>query len=134
MYTGTAYYDCGPVFALTGRFGYFVTPGFLPIFALVLRSAKIRQITKYFPFPHYPISLSWISASKEKTVYGVVAGLGVEFPTFIGASTIRFEYTFNRTQAIAISDQVLPILGTHKFHYPETNAIKMAWVWNFDKK
>jgi opacity protein-like surface antigen len=130
-YNATAYYDRGPTWALTGRVGYFVTPGFLPYVRFGVQASRDEVNYQVFAVPTLPTGLGSDFSSEKTTVFGVVAGAGVELPTFIGASTIRFEYTFTRSDRIQIEDEALPILGTHKFHYPQTSEFKVAWIWNF---
>jgi hypothetical protein len=129
---GSVLYDRGPVYALTLRGGYFVTPGFMPyvrVGALYSRDEATYQanITTGFtaPLPDF--------SSKKDDVWGAVAGIGVEFPAFIGPSTIRFEYTYSVTENLVIDDGTPPIVGTHNFTHPhpETSAVKVSWVWNF---
>jgi len=136
--TGTMLYDRGDIFGLTGRVGYFVTPGFMPYLRLGIQMSRDEVEYQSFIgtatvtsgrtgtqtiFPDY--------SSKTKDVYGVVAGIGAELPTFIGASTIRVEYNFVRTESVIIEDNTFPIIGNHKFRYPESHMGKVSWVWNF---
>lgn len=130
---GTVLYERGPVWALTLRGGYFVTPGFMPYVRLGAQysrdEATIQENISInaggLAFPDFN--------SKREHLWGAVAGVGVEFPAFIGPSTVRFEYTYAVSENMVIDDGALPILGTHNFihPHPETSAIKFAWVWNF---
>ena len=129
VYNGTALYKRGTIFGLSTRLGYFVTPGFLVYGRVGAQVSRDEASYQVFTFSGAPTTSDF--SSNKKDVYGGVAGLGVEFPTFIGASTFRFEYTFSRTERLNIEDTALPVVGTHHFHYPETNAIKAVWVWNF---
>lgn len=134
---GSVRYERGPIYALTLRGGYFVTPGFLPyvrVGAQYSRDEATYQanIGSNLGGPFGFVSLPDFS-SKKDDIWGVVAGIGVEFPAFIGPSTIRFEYTYSATQNIVIDDSTAPIIGTHNFRHPqpENSAIKASWVWNF---
>jgi len=130
---GSVLYNRGPVYALTLRGGYFVTPGFMPYVragAQYSRDEATYQASIFQPgVGLIPDALN----SKRDDVWGAVAGIGVEFPAFIGPSTIRVEYTFSVTENIVIDDTVGVMRGTHNFRdpYPETSTIKLAWVWNF---
>lgn len=133
---GSVLYERGPVWALTLRGGYFVTPGFMPYVRLGAQfsrdEATIQESINNtgFAFPNGIVS---DFNSKHEHLWGAVAGIGVEFPAFIGPSTLRFEYIYAVTENFVIDDGALPILGTHNFTnpHPETSAIKVAWVWNF---
>jgi hypothetical protein len=126
VFSATAFYKRGPVLGLTGRAGWFVTPGFMPYVRLGAQVshdegsyqvvAGVNQVRDY--------------SERSKQIYGVVGGIGVELPTFIGPSTLRFEYTYSCTQSLTIVDNQPPILGTNRFPSPVTNAFKVAWVWN----
>lgn len=124
---GSVVYDRGAVYALTLRGGYFVTPGFMPY--VRVGGQYSRDEASYAA----TISGAPDFSSKREGIWGVVAGIGVEFPAFIGPSTIRAEYTFARTENLVIDDGAAPIIGTHNFTHPhpETSALKLAWVWNF---
>lgn len=134
---GSVLYERGPVYQFTLRGGYFVTPGFMPYVRVGAQysrdeatySASIFQ-PAVGPFPALGVP---DYSSKREDIWGVVAGIGVEFPAFIGPSTVRVEYTFARTENLVIEDGVAPMIGTHNFTHPhpETSAIKFAWVWNF---
>ncbi len=129
---GTVVYDRGPVYQFTLRGGYFVTPGFMPY---VRVGAQYSRDEATYSASIFQPGVGGIPdfSSKREDIWGVVAGIGVEFPAFIGPSTIRAEYTFARTQNLVIDDGVAPMIGTHNFTHPhpETSAIKFAWVWNF---
>lgn len=130
-YSGTAYYDRGPTWALTTRAGYFVTPGFMPYVRFGFQASRDEVNYQVIAVPIAVPQPRSDFSSEKTTVFGVVAGAGVELPTFIGGSTIRFEYTFTRSDRIQIEDNDLPIIGTNKFHYPQTSEFKVAWIWNF---
>lgn len=137
-FTGTTLYDRGPIFALTTRFGYFVTPGFFPYVRAGVQTSRDTVTYQVFEgdtiTPIQDLSIiprRWDQSSLKKRIYGFVLGVGVEFPAFIGPSTVRIEYNFTQNQNMSINDLVLPITGTHNFHEPQNNIIKAAWVWNF---
>lgn len=136
IFNATAYYDHGPIWALTARAGYFVTPGFLPYVRLGGQVSRDEANYKVFaggPLQpiNYPGPFVFDFSSVKKNVLGLVAGIGVELPTFIGGTTVRFEYTYSLSERLTIDDLLPPIAGTNEFHHSQTNAIKMAWVWNF---
>ncbi|MGE3319716.1 MAG: outer membrane protein [Candidatus Berkiella sp.] len=128
---GSVLYERGPVWALTLRGGYFVTPGFMPYVRVGAQYSRDEATVQE------NITLGAAALpdfnSKREHLWGAVAGIGVEFPAFIGPSTVRFEYTYAVTENLVIDDGALPIVGTHNFTHPhpETSAIKFAWVWNF---
>ncbi len=132
---GSVLYERGPIYGLTLRGGYFVTPGFMPYVRAGAQYSRDEATYQSF------ITLGGVAgstlipdfASKREHVWGAVAGIGVEFPAFIGPSTIRFEYTFAVTENIVLDDGAGPMIGTHNFTHPqpENNAIKASWVWNF---
>ncbi len=126
-YTGSVLYDRGDILGLTGRVGYFVTPFFMPYVRLGAQMSRDEVSYQVITSPTQAPDFS----SRKKDVYGFVAGVGAEFPTYIGASTIRFEYNFTKTESVIIEDNFLPVVGNHKFRYPETHIGKIAWVWNF---
>ncbi len=128
-YTGSVLYDRGDIYAITGRAGYFVTPFFMPYIRLGAQMS--RDEVSYQVAVNTPIGPALDFSSRKKDVYGFVTGIGAEFPTYIGASTIRFEYNFTKTESVIIEDNFLPVVGNHKFRYPETHIGKIAWVWNF---
>lgn len=128
-YVGTMLYDRGNIYALTGRAGYFVTPFFMPYIRLGAQMS--RDEVSYQVFVNTPAGPAPDFSSRKKDVYGFVTGIGAEFPTYIGASTIRFEYNFTKTESVIIEDNFLPVVGNHKYRYPETHIGKIAWVWNF---
>ncbi len=138
--TGTMLYDRGDIYAVTGRAGYFVTPFFMPYVRLGAQLS--RDEVQYQVFTNGAVTVGGAIvgpatnifadySSRKKDVYGVVAGVGAEFPTYIGASTIRFEYNFVKTESVIIDDHTFPVIGNHKFRYPESHIGKMAWIWNF---
>ena len=124
---GTALYDRGNVYGLTGRAGYFVTPFFLPYVRL---GAQVSRDTVNFQVNINSGAFNDFSSTK-KDVYGFVAGVGAEIPTYIGNSTLRVEYNFVRTESVIIEDNVIPVIGVHKFRYPQSQIGKVTWVWNF---
>jgi hypothetical protein len=142
---GTVLYDRGDIYAITGRAGYFVTPFFMPYLRLGAQLSRDEVsyqsftgavVTAGAPAPVGPAVGALGNffpdySSKTKDVYGIVAGIGAEFPTYIGASTIRFEYNFVKTESVIIDDHAFPVIGNHKFRYPESHIGKIAWVWNF---
>lgn len=131
-YSATAYYDRGPLFALTGRAGWFVTSGFLPYVRLGAQVSRDKVNFQVFPFSSVmPMGALKDFSSARHSQYGVVAGLGIELPALIGASTVRVEYVFSKTETATIIDTQGPIYGKHTFKRPEVNALKVAWVWNF---
>jgi hypothetical protein len=133
FYSGTVRYHRGNIFALTGRLGWFVTPGFMPYLRLgaqISRDEAQYQAGVAFNTGNTVVVLPDFS-SKKQDVWGAVGALGVELPTFIGASTFRFEYMHVRTERVEIIDTVAPIIGTHRFRSPETNEIRASFVWNF---
>lgn len=132
-FSGNIVYDRDTIYGLTGRIGYFVTPGFMPYVRVggqVSHDELNYQVT--VTSGALPVPLRDFS-STDDDIYGVVAGIGVEFPSFIGPSTLRFEWTFSRTEDLTINDSILPVLGQHYIDdpHPETNVLKVAWVWNF---
>jgi len=130
--SATAFFDRGPAWDITARFGYFVTPGFMPYIRAGARVSNVEVNYQVFTYPTLPFGIFASDFSSEsRTIWGVVAGFGAEFPTFIGASTLRFEYLFTRSDRILIDDSTLPIVGTHKFRYPETHELRLQWVYNF---
>lgn len=131
---GSVVYERGPIYALTLRGGYFVTPGFMPYVRAGAQYSRDEAIYQSFISTGVPAAPLFPDfASKREYVWGAVAGIGVEFPAFIGPSTIRFEYTYAVTENIVIDDSTAPLIGTHNFRHPqpENSAIKAAWVWNF---
>ncbi|MBN9287680.1 MAG: hypothetical protein BGO43_02695 [Gammaproteobacteria bacterium 39-13] len=125
---GTILYDRGDIYALTARIGYFVTPFFMPY--VRVGGQLSHDEVSYQTF--YTASLAPDFSSRTKDVYGYVVGAGAEFPTYIGSSTIRFEYNFVETQRLVIEDNSFPALGgSHKFHSPESHVGKISFVWNF---
>ncbi|MBS0287195.1 MAG: hypothetical protein JSR17_07860 [Proteobacteria bacterium] len=138
---GTLLYDRGDIYAITGRAGYFVTPFFMPYVRLGAQMSRDEVnyqvnvngslVAPFSPVPGVVPGVAFDFSSRKKDVYGFVAGVGAEFPTYIGASTIRFEYNFTKTESVIIEDNFLPVVGNHKFRYPETHIGKIAWVWNF---
>jgi len=126
FFSATAFYKRGPILALTGRAGWFITPGFMPYVRLGAQVSHDEGSYQVVGGANQIMDYS----ERSKQIYGAVGGVGVELPTFIGSSTLRFEYTYSRTQRLTIVDNQSPILGTHRFRYPVTNALKVAWVWN----
>lgn len=124
---GSVVYERGPIYALTLRGGYFVTPGFMPYVRAGAQYSR-DEATVQMSIGGRPDFVS-----QREGIYGLVGGVGVEFPAFIGPSTIRFEYTYSVSENMVIDDGAAPIIGTHNFRdpQPETGAIKLAWVWNF---
>lgn len=128
---GTTLYDRGDLFGFSGRLGYFVTPFFMPYVRLgaqfsrdeVNYQAYIGRPGVSYPQPDF--------SSEKRDVWGILGGVGAEFPTYIGGSTIRIEYNFVRTESIIIGDNTFPIIGEHKFRNPETHIGRVSWVWNF---
>ncbi len=130
-YVGTAWYDRGPIFGLTGRAGYFVTSGFMPYVRLGAQVSRDEANYQAFVNPDSPgFQADFISSGKED-IWGMVLGIGIELPAMIGPSTFRIEYNYTRTESIVIEDGTPPIFGTDKFRNPQTNVLKFAWVWNF---
>lgn len=135
IFEGTVLYDRGPIYNMTTRAGYFVTPGFMPYLRVGAQYSHDEGTYQVFANPSGTpaatgLQSDFISSGKE-WIWGFVLGIGVEFPAFIGPSTFRVEYNYTRTESIVIEDSVPPIFGTDKFRYPQTNLIKFAWVWNF---
>jgi hypothetical protein len=130
--SGSVLYERGPVYQFTLRGGYFVTPGFMPYVRVGAQYSRDEATYSAAIFQGGAGNVPDFS-SKHEDIWGVVAGIGVEFPAFIGPSTVRVEYTFARTENLVIDDGVGPMIGTHNFTHPhpETSAIKFAWVWNF---
>lgn len=131
-FAGSVVTDRGPILGLTTRMGFFVTPGFLPYVRLGAQTSRDNVTYQVFSGTTAggPIATSWDYSSLKKRTIGVVAGVGVEFPAFIGPSTVRLEYNFTQMQNLAIADNVIPIVGTHNFRHPQNNLFKVAWVWN----
>lgn len=129
---GFVHYDRGDVFGLSTRFGYFVTPFFLPYVRVGAQFSRDEVNYQSFigPVPVLGVFLPDFISDK-KDVWGYVLGIGAEFPTYIGASTIRIEYNFAQTQSIEFGDGTLPVVGTNEFHHPETHVGRISWVWNF---
>ncbi|HRE30722.1 MAG TPA: outer membrane beta-barrel protein, partial [Candidatus Berkiella sp.] len=128
---GSVRYERGPIYALTLRGGYFVTPGFLPYVRVGAQYSRDEATYQ----SNIGVAGQFLPDfnSKKDDIWGAVFGVGVEFPAFIGPSTVRFEYTYSVTENIVIDDSTAPIIGTHNFRHPqpETSAIKASWVWNF---
>ncbi len=132
---GSVVYERGPIYALTLRGGYFVTPGFMPYVRAGAQYSRDEANYQSFITVGGAGGSALVPdfASERDHVWGAVAGIGVEFPAFIGPSTIRFEYTYAVSENIVIDDDVAPIIGTHNFTdpRPENSTIKVSWVWNF---
>jgi hypothetical protein len=130
-YVGTALYKRGNIYQVTGRFGYFVTPFFMPYLRL---GGQVSRDTVSYQVTGVVLSAPFVVtdfSSTKKDVWGAVGGIGAEFPTYIGSSTIRFEYNFVQTDRVTIRDSALPIIGVNQYHYPRTHVGKVAFVWNF---
>jgi len=135
--SGTALYKRGDIYALSFRGGYFVTPFFLPYLRAGVQVSHDEASYQVFitdsvlvdgdPFQVVRPDFS----SRSKSIWGFVLGIGAEFPTYIGSSTLRFEYNFTRTESLLIEDNQLPLIGNNKFRYPQSHIGKVAWVWNF---
>lgn len=143
-YLYTSLYDRGPTYTLSFRTGYFVTPFFMPYVRLGVTSSRdevsmqsyiLRDRNSLPPVvPPFATALRLIPdqiSSNKKTVTGWVAGIGAEIPTYIGASSLRIEYNYGRSDSIEIQDNGYPVYGTYTFRRPNTSAIKFSWVWNF---
>jgi len=136
---GTLRYHRGPMLALTGRLGWFFTPGFLPYIRAGVQVSRDEGQYKVTAIrtpvggggPPGPSIVSDDYASDKQNIYGFVGAFGLEFPTFIGASTLRFEYKYVRTEQLVIEDRTGAVFGTHRFQKPETSQIGVVWVWNF---
>ncbi len=129
---GTVLYDRGDIFSVTGRAGYFVTPFFMPYIRLGAQMSRDEvSYQALVNVPGAPGVAAPDFSSRKKDVYGLIGGIGAEFPTYIGSSTIRFEYNYTKTESVIIEDNAFPIIGNHKFKYPETHIGKIAWIWNF---
>ena len=131
-YQGMVLYRRGPILGLTGRLGYFVTPGFFPYVRAGVQSSRDTVAYQVFEGSTPPALTMDDWSSHKKTILGAVLGVGAEFPAFIGPSTVRIEYNFTQNQNLVISDNVPPIFGTHNFHEGQSHVLKAAWVWNFD--
>jgi len=125
-FEATTLYDRGPMWGLSARAGYFVTPFFMPYLRLGVQLSRDEI--------DYRVGSDSDLAdfnTRREHVRGVILGIGAEFPTYIGSSTIRAEYNFTRTESLHLNDTTLPIIGNYKFHRPEANMAKISWVWNF---
>lgn len=131
IFSATALYDRGPIFGLTTRAGYFVAPQFFPYLRAGVQVSRDEGSYQVFANPQGVNQQSDFISSGKEDVWGIVLGIGAEFPALIGPSTIRVEYNFTKTESIVIEDGTAPIFGTHKFRYPQTNVIKVGWIWNF---
>lgn len=134
VFEGTAEYDRGPIYMLTGRVGYFVTPAFLPYVRAGAQFSRDEGTYQVFvpggAVAGTAVQADFISSGKVD-IWGFVLGIGMELPAMIGPSTFRIEYNYSRTQSITIADGTPPIFGTDTFYHPQTNMLKFAWVWNF---
>lgn len=125
---GTALYDRGNIYALTGRVGYFVTPFFMPYLRLGGQVSHDEVIYQAF-FGGAVVNPDF--SSRTKDVFGVVGGVGAEFPTYIGGTTIRFEYNLAVTDTLKIEDNNFPSIGGTYRYRPLSQSGKISFVWNF---
>ena len=134
VFEGTMLYDRGPIYAFTLRGGYFVTPNFLPYIRAGAQFSRDEGTFQVFTnINNVNQEASFISSGKQDT-WGFVLGAGIEVPGMIGPSTIRVEYYFSDSQGISMANAALPISHADKFEHPKINAIKFAWIWNFQNK
>jgi opacity protein-like surface antigen len=132
--TGTILYDRGDAYGIAGRVGYFVTPFFMPY--IKVGAQYSRDELNYVAFygegtPPGSATLGKDFLSKREGIWAWLGGVGMEFPTYIGSSTIRFEYNYTRAQSLSINASTAAASGLHKFQTPYTHTGKVAWVWNF---
>lgn len=132
---GTVLYERGNVYALTARAGYFVTPFFMPYIRAGAQMSQDELTYQAFLGGGTPGVLGAAQrndfVSKKKDIYGVVTGVGAEFPAYIGPSTFRIEYNFIWTQSLEIAEANSIFSATHKFRRPVSHVGKFSWVWNF---
>jgi opacity protein-like surface antigen len=128
---GTVLYDRGDVYGLSGRVGYFVTPFFMPYIKAGAQFSRDELNYQAFYGPGTPPAVPSDFVSGRENIWAWLAGVGMEFPTYIGASTIRFEYNYSRAQSLVVDESTAVVLGTHKFYSPLTHTAKLAWVLNF---
>ncbi len=129
-FVSTALYQRGPIYSVSMRGGYFVTPFFFPYLRVGGQISRDEASLQSFS-GEAPVLLPDFIASNRATVTGGLFGIGVEFPTLVGPSTIRVEYNYSRTESIVIDDEAFPVIGGYTFRKPNTNTLKVALVWNF---
>ncbi len=124
----TVEYNRGNTYGVTLRGGYWWTPFFMSYVKAGVQYSR-DELTYVIPARQLPPVSEPINYKKDD-IWGVLAGVGVEFPAFANSS-VRFEYNYIRTDRFLIDDNVGSMVGVHRIKYPESHVGKIAWVWNF---
>ncbi len=133
LFNAAVFYQQGPIYALSLRAGYFVTPFFMPYARLgaQVSSDELNYQVIASTFATTATAPSYDFISNRKSIFGAFAGAGVEFPTYVGATTLRFEYNYIYTQALVMTENGPLIFGTHRYRPVGMQVGKVAFVWNF---
>lgn len=128
-------YERGNVYGLSVRSGYFVTPFFMPYVRLGAQVSRDELTYAGFVGAGNPGALgagqAASFASVKKDIWGAVGGIGAEFPTYIGPTTLRVEYNFVWADTLEANEANAVFTANHKMHSRVTHKGLMSLVWNF---
>lgn len=127
-YQAIVKYERGTRIGAYLRGGYWVTPFFLGYLKAGVQFSR-DQLTYAIPARQVtPFSEPIINEKDD--IWGVVGGVGLEFPAFASTS-VRVEYNYVRTEKFLVNDSVGRMQGTLRMKSPDSHIGKVAWVWNF---
>jgi hypothetical protein len=123
-------YERGLTLGFFGRVGYQVADYAIPYLKVGGQTSRDKMKFRDTVFAGGVLPAGTIDTTINDRVTALVLGAGLEIPTFVYNTSLRFEYNYVNPETVMMHTGYANVRSDVTYK-PDEHVAKLSWVWNF---